>query len=320
AAMKHMVANFSKLDKFEGVDFIIWQKKMHFLLSTMSVVYIMNIPILDDYVCRGIILNDMAEDASSKKFFVIDFTNYKTVDSRLVMKQYNEFLGILSRFTLHKMNMDKAMQVSCIIDKLSSFWKDFKHILKHKKDKITLVELDNHLRIEESLGVQDSDKLKGNNVVGLPIVNMMKHNNFIRYNDNKGATVTALVHGCGCVDLRFSSGKIGFLFNALHVPNIRKNLVSSSILNNCGYKQVIESDKFVLSKHGHVQYKRMQDMFKDGLILDFDIDTEKFIFMDTRGKRWIRRIENYEYAFSCEDLALIRRISFPGYSVLVRNE
>ncbi|GKC48541.1 hypothetical protein Tco_1071286, partial [Tanacetum coccineum] len=35
AIMKHMVANFSKLDKFEGVDFRRWQKKMHFLLSTM---------------------------------------------------------------------------------------------------------------------------------------------------------------------------------------------------------------------------------------------------------------------------------------------
>ncbi|GKD10363.1 hypothetical protein Tco_1190048, partial [Tanacetum coccineum] len=48
AAMKHMVANFSKLDKFEGVDSRRWQKKMHFLLSTMSVVYALNPPILDD--------------------------------------------------------------------------------------------------------------------------------------------------------------------------------------------------------------------------------------------------------------------------------
>nr|GEW40527.1 hypothetical protein [Tanacetum cinerariifolium] len=32
--------------------------------------------------------------------------------------------------------------------------------------------------------------------------------------------------------------------------------------------------------------------------------------------RWICCIGNYEYAFSCEDLALIRRISFPGYGVL----
>nr|GEY91985.1 RNA-directed DNA polymerase, eukaryota, reverse transcriptase zinc-binding domain protein [Tanacetum cinerariifolium] len=37
------------------------------------------------------------------------------------------------------------------------------------------------------------------------------------------------------------------------------------------------------------------------------------IFMDTAyGGRWIRRIGNFEYAFSCEDLALIRHISFPG--------
>ncbi|GJR71968.1 hypothetical protein Tco_1016004 [Tanacetum coccineum] len=32
----------------------------------------------------------------------------------------------------------------------------------------------------------------------------------------------------------------------------------------------------------------------------------------------IRRIGNCEHAFTCEDLALIRNISFPGYGVLVR--
>ncbi|GKC26356.1 zinc finger, CCHC-type containing protein, partial [Tanacetum coccineum] len=129
---------------------------------------------------------------------------------------------------------------------------------------------------------------------------------------------TALVHGRGCVDLRFSSGKIVSLFNVLHVLNIRKNLVSSSVLNNYGYKQVIESNKFVLSKLGvfigfgylsnqmfrlnivnnniasvfmstsklndsilwhvrlgHVHFKRIRDMSKDGLIPAFDMDTEK---------------------------------------------
>ncbi|GJR20606.1 zinc finger, CCHC-type containing protein [Tanacetum coccineum] len=40
-----------------------------------------------------------------------------------------------------------------------------------------------------------------------------------------GNESTALVHGRGCVDLRFSSWKIVSLFNVLHVPNIRKNLV-----------------------------------------------------------------------------------------------
>ncbi|GJY76840.1 zinc finger, CCHC-type containing protein [Tanacetum coccineum] len=161
--------------------------------------------------------------------------------------------------------MNEAIQVSCIIDKLPPSWKDFKHTLKHNKDELTLVELDSHLCIEESLGAQDSDKPKGNNVVGL-----------------------------------------------------KKFFVSSSILNNYDYNQVIESSKFVLSKHGvfigfgylsnqmfglnivndnigsafmstsklndsilwharlgHVQYKRMQDISKDGLFHAFDMDTKK---------------------------------------------
>ncbi|GJV79512.1 hypothetical protein Tco_1515382 [Tanacetum coccineum] len=77
-AMKHMALNFAKLDKFEGVDFRRWQKKMHFLLSSISVVYVLTTHILedgddatveqlrkratldnDDYVCRGLILNGM---------------------------------------------------------------------------------------------------------------------------------------------------------------------------------------------------------------------------------------------------------------------
>ncbi|GKC49202.1 hypothetical protein Tco_1071947 [Tanacetum coccineum] len=135
----------------------------------------------DDYVCRGLILNGMsgllfdiyqnfksskelwdsldakymAEDASSKKFFVNNFTNYKMTDSRRVMEQYNELLGILERFTQHKMNMDGAVSVS-------------------------------HLRIEESLRAQDNDKPKNNNGVGPSVVNMVEHNNSTRYNDNKG--------------------------------------------------------------------------------------------------------------------------------------
>ncbi|GJZ92148.1 zinc finger, CCHC-type containing protein [Tanacetum coccineum] len=235
---------------------------------------------------------------------------------------------------------------------------------KEKMEELTLVELGSHLRIEESLRVQDSDKPKGNNVAGPSVVNMVEHNNSSRYNDNKGkrkhhdntradpnkkakptcwkcgktghikrdckgvnvgnkangsgtkgsvdgssnslkgqnmfnksfqvyyvtyvseayfvqdddvawwvdsgATIhlckdrcwfktyeslndgsihhmvnesTVLVHGRGYVDLRFSSGKIVSLFNVLHVPNIRKNLVSSSVLNNYGYKQPSSTSK-----------------------------------------------------------------------------
>ncbi|GJT84365.1 zinc finger, CCHC-type containing protein [Tanacetum coccineum] len=166
----------------------------------------------DDYVCRGLILNGMsdslfdvyqdvetskelwdtleakyiAEDASSKKFLVSNFTNYKMTYSRPVLEQYNELLGILGRFTQHKMNMDESIQVSCIIDKLPPSWKDFKHTLKHLKEELTLIELGSHLRIEKSLRAQDNDKPKGNNAAGPSVVNMVEHNNSSRYNDNKG--------------------------------------------------------------------------------------------------------------------------------------
>nr|GEY61324.1 hypothetical protein [Tanacetum cinerariifolium] len=128
-----------KLHSYIDSDWLhyVGQKKMHFLLSSMSVVYVLTTPIHedggDDATMKQIRKrnkwdNDdyakyMAEDASSKKFL----------------------------FTQHKMNMDEAIQVSCIIDKLPSSWKDFKHTLKHKKEELTLVDLGNHLCIKESL-------------------------------------------------------------------------------------------------------------------------------------------------------------------------
>ncbi|GJV21444.1 zinc finger, CCHC-type containing protein [Tanacetum coccineum] len=145
----------------------------------------------------------MAEDASSKKFIVSNFTNYKMTDSRTVMEQYNELFGILGRFTQHKMNMDKAIQVSCIIDKLPP-WKDFKHNLKHNKEELTLVELSSHLRIEE-----------------LNIVNDIGNSSFM------------------------STFKL-----------------NDSILWH--------------ARLGHVHFKRMQDISKDGLIPALDMDTEKW--------------------------------------------
>nr|GEW36963.1 zinc finger, CCHC-type [Tanacetum cinerariifolium] len=209
AVMKHMASSFAKLEKFEGVHFKRLKNKMHFMVSSMNVVYVLTTPMPededenptveqvrkrakwdnDDYVCRGLILNEakyMAEVASSKKFLASNFTNYKMSDSRPVLEQYSVLLGILGRFTQHKMNMDESIHVSYIINKLPPSWKDFKHTLKYLKEELTLIELGSHMCIEESLRVQDNDKLKGNNVVGPSVVNMVEHNNSSMYNDNKG--------------------------------------------------------------------------------------------------------------------------------------
>nr|GEW81772.1 putative zinc finger, CCHC-type [Tanacetum cinerariifolium] len=176
--VKDMTTKFDKLVKFEGQNFRRWQKKMHFLLTTLKVVYVLSTPSPewhedetfettrkrmkwenDDYICRGHILNGMddslfdiyqniesakalwvsleskymAEDASSKKFLVGNFINYKMVDTRPVIDQYHEMLRILGQYTQHNLMMDEAISVAIIIDKLPPSWKDFKHSLKHKK-------------------------------------------------------------------------------------------------------------------------------------------------------------------------------------------
>ena len=58
------------------------------------------------------------------------------------------------------------------------------------------------------------------------------------------------VRGVGTIDLKFTSRKIVQLKNVQHVPTINKNLVSCSLLCKDGFKVVLESNKFVVSKHG----------------------------------------------------------------------
>ncbi|GJV83251.1 hypothetical protein Tco_1523149 [Tanacetum coccineum] len=213
-------------------------KKMHFLLSSMSVVYVLTTPIPkdsddatveqlrkrakwdnNDYVCRGLIFNGMSdslfdiyqsvesskelwdsldakymsEDASSKKFLVSNFTNYKMIDSRPDMEQYNELLGILG---------------------------DFKHTLKHLKEELTLIELGSHsVAIEKSsvyyatyvsaaYFVQDDDVAWW--VDSGATVHVCKDRCWFKTyespNDGSilhmGNESTTLVHGRGCVYLR----------------------------------------------------------------------------------------------------------------------
>ena len=60
----------------------------------------------------------------------------------------------------------------------------------------------------------------------------------------------AFVHRVGMVDLKFTSGKIVQLKNVQHVPAIKKNLVSGSLLCKEGFKLVFESNKVVVSRYG----------------------------------------------------------------------
>nr|GFB77193.1 retrovirus-related Pol polyprotein from transposon TNT 1-94 [Tanacetum cinerariifolium] len=196
--VKEMTTNFGKLDKFEGRDFRRWQKKMHFLLTSLKVVYVLTTPmpeLMEDstveavrirakwendyYICRGHILNGMSDS-------LFDTDHGK----------YNELLRILGQYAQHGLKIDESISVSSIIDKFAPFWKDFNHTLKHGKDDLSLIQLGSHLRIEESLRAQDSDKGKGKEVVG-PFVNITKEGKNKNNKQNKGKKCDFKEHGSG---------------------------------------------------------------------------------------------------------------------------
>ena len=43
-SLQKMTQNFVKLDRFDGDNFRRWEKKMHFLLTTLKVVYVLTTP------------------------------------------------------------------------------------------------------------------------------------------------------------------------------------------------------------------------------------------------------------------------------------
>ncbi|GKD10644.1 hypothetical protein Tco_1190329 [Tanacetum coccineum] len=100
---------------------------MHFLLSSMSVVYVLTTSIPED---GG---NDATVEQIRKRA-KLDNDDYDSLEAKYMAEDASS----------------------------KKFLKDF----KQKKQELTLVELGSHLRIEESLKAQDSDKPKGNNVVG----------------------------------------------------------------------------------------------------------------------------------------------------------
>nr|GEX52374.1 putative zinc finger, CCHC-type [Tanacetum cinerariifolium] len=350
--VKDMTTNFGKLDKFEGYDFRRWQKKMHFLLTMLNVVYVLTTLMLelsedakveairirtkwenDDYICRRHVLNGMsdslfdvytnvesakelwdsleskymAEDSSSKKFLVSNFNNYKMVDSRPVMEQYNELLRILGQYTQHGLKMDESISVSSIIDKLPPSWKDFKHTLKHGKDDLSLVQLEDGGKNKHHKQNKGKKQSMRATVVMVPTRNLSWNvGSVVRLVTSKGIAVVvdaitwwidsgATTHVCkdrcwfktyepvedglvlymgddhfapdlgkGSVALEFSFGKTITLFNVLYVPKLCKNLVSDPMLNKCGYKQVYESDKYILSKSEQKDGEAMINSIQNG--------------------------------------------------------
>ncbi|KAK4402405.1 Retrovirus-related Pol polyprotein from transposon TNT 1-94 [Sesamum angolense] len=66
-----------------------------------------------------------------------------------------------------------------------------------------------------------------------------------------GNSTTAGVLGKGKIFLKLTSGKTLALIDVLYVPSLRRNLISSSLLNKAGLKIVLEANKVIITKNGN---------------------------------------------------------------------
>ncbi|GJT41660.1 hypothetical protein Tco_0941525 [Tanacetum coccineum] len=199
AAMKDMASNFAKLDKFKGVDFRRWQKKMHFLVSSMSVVYMLTNPIPKD-----------GENATMEQ---INFKHtLKHQKEELTLVELGSNLHIKESLKVQDNNKPKENNFA-------------------GPSVVNMVEYNNSTRKPRHLK-KDCKGLKVGNKANRSCINGSVDGST---NSLKGATLhvfkdrcwfktykslndgsilhmgnesTTLVHGRGCVDLRFSSRKI----------------------------------------------------------------------------------------------------------------
>ncbi|XP_073219592.1 uncharacterized protein [Cicer arietinum] len=199
----------------------------------------------------------MQEYATSKKFLVSQFNNYKMVDNKSVMEQMHETGRILNNYKQHQMHMNETIIVSCIIDKLPPSWKDFKKSMKHKKYDISLEILGNHLRLEEEYRKQEDSGATSHVCKNKELFKTIdEEDGSILYTRNAS---TVQVKGKGTVEIEFTSGKILTLKDVFYVPTLQEFFKFAKF----GMRSLTDSRKVVVCNI-HVLYNPNRGEIKLG--------------------------------------------------------
>ncbi|GJS45047.1 zinc finger, CCHC-type containing protein [Tanacetum coccineum] len=248
--VKDMTTNFGKLDKFEGHDFRRWQKKMHFLLTTLKVVYVLTTPMPelledatveairirakwenDDYICRGHILNGMSDslfdvytnvesakelwDSLESKYMAEDSSSKKFLTGHFKRDFHSGKKNNANAGGSGKGSKDQSQDQG---QNLVNIWNSF------VKYSVSLISEAFYVQVDAIAWWIDSGATTHvcKDRCWFKTFELVEDGSVLYMGDEHFAPI----HGKGSVALEFSSGKIVTLFNVLYVPKLRKNLVS----------------------------------------------------------------------------------------------
>ncbi|XP_070056617.1 uncharacterized protein [Nicotiana tomentosiformis] len=152
------------------------------------------------------------------------------------------------------MVVNETFQVAAIIEKLPPSWRYLKNYLKHKRKEMKLEDLVICLKIEENNKTVEKKSRGNSTIMGANIIEETAPKTFVTYSTtgpeeelSMGNTATAKIEDYGKIFLKMTSGKVLMLNNVLHIPTVRKHLVSTSLLVKNGFKCVFVSDKVVVN-------------------------------------------------------------------------
>ncbi|GJZ84538.1 zinc finger, CCHC-type containing protein [Tanacetum coccineum] len=230
--------------------------KKSLLLSSMSVVYVLTTPMHED---RGLILNGMSDSLFDIYQNVETFKEvWDTLEAIYMGEDASSKKFLDSNFTNYKMTDSRPV-------------------------------LGQYNKLPGVPQAQDNDKPKGNNVVGPSVVNMVEQRQLLQVGnlDNLKKDCHASI---GChkpMDQAQRFIKLHKYSEAYFVQDddvawcltseklCMLNIVSNNI--DSAFMSTSKLNDSILwhARVGHVHFKRMQDMSKDGLIPAFDMDTGK---------------------------------------------
>ncbi|XP_024010264.1 uncharacterized protein LOC112085292 [Eutrema salsugineum] len=221
------------------------------------------------------------EDAGSQKYAVAKFLNYKMVDSRPIMDQVGKVACIIEKLpphwtvfknylklkkkwmSLEELTMKLHME-STNRKNLGTGHKSFECRSKKapKKHEANLAYPDMCAMITEANVAKSHPKAWWFDTGATRHI-CLDRSMFSAYTKNKsyeklfmGNSVTSKIEGYGKVVLKLTSVRELTLTHVVHVSDMRKNLISGSLMSKHGFTNKLEADKLVLSKNGMYMGKR----------------------------------------------------------------
>ncbi|GKC60616.1 zinc finger, CCHC-type containing protein [Tanacetum coccineum] len=306
--VKDMTINFGKLDKFEGHDFKRWQKKMHFLLTTLKVVYVLTTPMPElvedatveairirakwennDYICRGHILND---DLS-----LVQLGSHLRIEESLRARESDKGMGKEvggppvnmteeGKNKHNKQNKGKNGPIRTTVVLVSTrnqSW-NVRSVarLVTSKGIAVVVKRTMQMLVVRERGIRTNPKTKVDAITwwidsGAMTHVCKDHCWFKTYEPVKDGFVLYMgdehftpVHGKGSVALEF---RFGYFNNGMFMLNLNK--VPDDPDSVYMSSSTVVNSSLWHARLGHMHYKRMLKMSKDDLIPAIDKNPEK---------------------------------------------